>query len=229
MINQISFLDLFKKHRINSFDLLYIDTEGYDCHLVNNFLDIEICNKIINLMNNSEQIETNINVGNNVECFHVKYNLNEYIIKELNKKIYHILNIFSQFLNIRIIGSSDLLLRKVFGETILHMDGACIDITRHPYTNIELKSVRVLTLVGMLNDNYEGGIYNFPNQEISIKLKAGSIILFPPYWTHPHSVSKIITKTNELNYRYIYSCWALDDFLIIKKTDENINNIIILK
>ena len=39
MINQISFLDLFKKHGVNSFDLLYIDTEGYDCHLVNNFLD----------------------------------------------------------------------------------------------------------------------------------------------------------------------------------------------
>jgi len=39
MINQISFLDLFKKHKINSFDLLYIDTEGYDCNLVNNFLE----------------------------------------------------------------------------------------------------------------------------------------------------------------------------------------------
>jgi FkbM family methyltransferase len=38
IINQISFLDLFKKHKINSFDLLYIDTEGYDCNLVNNFL-----------------------------------------------------------------------------------------------------------------------------------------------------------------------------------------------
>jgi FkbM family methyltransferase len=39
IINQISFLDLFNKYGINSFDLLYIDTEGYDCHLVNNFLD----------------------------------------------------------------------------------------------------------------------------------------------------------------------------------------------
>jgi FkbM family methyltransferase len=39
IINQISFLDLFKKYKINSFDLLYIDTEGYDCNLVNNFLE----------------------------------------------------------------------------------------------------------------------------------------------------------------------------------------------
>ena len=39
IINQISFFDLFKKHGINNFDLLYIDTEGYDCNLVNNFLE----------------------------------------------------------------------------------------------------------------------------------------------------------------------------------------------
>jgi FkbM family methyltransferase len=38
-VNQITFLDLFKKYKINNFDLLYIDTEGYDCNLVNNFLE----------------------------------------------------------------------------------------------------------------------------------------------------------------------------------------------
>ena len=38
IINQITFLDLFKKHGIGNFDLLYIDTEGYDCNLVINFL-----------------------------------------------------------------------------------------------------------------------------------------------------------------------------------------------
>ena len=47
IVNQISFLDLFKKYRINSFDLLYIDTEGYDCNLVNNFLEKIIIRPII--------------------------------------------------------------------------------------------------------------------------------------------------------------------------------------
>ena len=37
-VNQISFLNLFKKYKIKNFDLLYIDTEGYDCHIVNNFI-----------------------------------------------------------------------------------------------------------------------------------------------------------------------------------------------
>ena len=38
-VNQITFLDLFKKYQITNFDLLYIDAEGYDCNLVNNFLE----------------------------------------------------------------------------------------------------------------------------------------------------------------------------------------------
>ena len=37
-VNQISLFDLLKKYKIKNFDLLYIDTEGYDCHIVNNFI-----------------------------------------------------------------------------------------------------------------------------------------------------------------------------------------------
>jgi FkbM family methyltransferase len=36
-VNQISFDELLRKHKIISFDLLLIDTEGYDCHIVNDF------------------------------------------------------------------------------------------------------------------------------------------------------------------------------------------------
>ena len=36
-VNQISFDELLRKYNINSFDLLLIDTEGYDCHIVNDF------------------------------------------------------------------------------------------------------------------------------------------------------------------------------------------------
>jgi FkbM family methyltransferase len=38
IVNQISLFDLFKKYKIKNFDLLYMDTEGYDCHIVNNFI-----------------------------------------------------------------------------------------------------------------------------------------------------------------------------------------------
>jgi FkbM family methyltransferase len=36
-VNQISFDELLKKYSINNFDLLLIDTEGYDCHIVHDF------------------------------------------------------------------------------------------------------------------------------------------------------------------------------------------------
>ena len=36
-VSQISFEELLKKYNINKFDLLVIDTEGYDCYIVNEF------------------------------------------------------------------------------------------------------------------------------------------------------------------------------------------------
>jgi FkbM family methyltransferase len=36
-VNQISFDNLLKKHNISSFEILVIDTEGYDCNIVNDF------------------------------------------------------------------------------------------------------------------------------------------------------------------------------------------------
>jgi FkbM family methyltransferase len=36
-VNQISFDELLNKHNIRIFDLLAIDTEGYDCNIVNDF------------------------------------------------------------------------------------------------------------------------------------------------------------------------------------------------
>ena len=80
MINQISFLDLFKKHKINSFDLLYIDTEGYDCNLVNNFLEkIKIRPIIIFEWNHAPNIKLipclNSLISNSYFLLPIKYDL----------------------------------------------------------------------------------------------------------------------------------------------------------
>jgi hypothetical protein len=210
---------------INNFEIIEYNSNIF---VIKNFLDKDFCNKIINLMDDSNYFKPNM-YKNNVECFEVIYNDNEYIINLLNDKILDIFKIFSELLNITITDVTRIQLRKVFGETRLHTDSAVIDETKHPYNNTILKTVRALTLVGVLNDNYEGGIYNFPKQEFSIKLETGSIILFPPYWTHPHSVSKITIKSNESKYRYIFSCWAMDDFLVNRKEDIDIKNIILIK
>jgi FkbM family methyltransferase len=80
MINQISFFDLFKKHGIHNFDLLYIDTEGYDCNLVNNFLEkIQIRPIIIfewiHAPNLNLKISLNMLIANNYFLLPVKHDL----------------------------------------------------------------------------------------------------------------------------------------------------------
>jgi FkbM family methyltransferase len=64
-VNQIGFNELLKKYSIEKFDLLAIDTESYDCHIVNNFfLKIEKIRPIVifewsNTLNNL--LETTLN------------------------------------------------------------------------------------------------------------------------------------------------------------------------
>mgnify|MGYP003968137707 CR=1 FL=1 len=64
----------------------------------------------------------------------------------------------------------------------------------------------ILTSIVMLNDDYEGGIFHFPNQKISVKLKKGQLIAFPPYWTHLHGVEAVINNT----YRYTINTWLFE-------------------
>ena len=82
MINSISIKELLNKHKIENFDLLFLDAEGYDGNIVNNFLDesllkpyiifefIHIDNEIFKiLINKLIQKKYNLfNIGENIIC-----------------------------------------------------------------------------------------------------------------------------------------------------------------
>jgi Rps23 Pro-64 3,4-dihydroxylase Tpa1-like proline 4-hydroxylase len=51
----------------------------------------------------------------------------------------------------------------------------------------------ILSIVLYLNDNYEGGELNFPNQDVCIKPSAGSLIAFPSVEPYFHESKKIIS------------------------------------
>jgi FkbM family methyltransferase len=74
-VNQIDFNELLTKYTINNFDLLLIDTEGYDCHIVNNFfLKIKNIRPIIifewsHIKNNQFEDTLNIIIKNNYSLF----------------------------------------------------------------------------------------------------------------------------------------------------------------
>jgi hypothetical protein len=94
-------------------------------------------------------------------------------------------------------------LRRIHGGTKRHVDGV------HSKTGGFTKLVRALSFIAVLNDDYDGGIFNFPAQNLKIKVKKGEVILFPPYWTHPHSV----TSVGEGQARYTINTWIMEDFI----------------
>ena len=107
--------------------------------------------------------------------------------------------------------NSNYLLRKVYGSTRLHIDN--ISEINNENNIVFLKDnkkyigdlfIRSASIIFALNDDYDGGIFNFPYYDIKIKLKKGSVIIFPPYWTHKHEVYTVENNT----YRYTLSTWS---------------------
>ena len=218
-------------HCINNFNITeYI---GNNIYIFNNVFDKDFCNNIIKLMDVSECKKKSFAEYNNVECFDIDKSNYNFIETNhlLNKRIEDIFNTVTLLTKyIKIFGASNFELRKVYGKTRLHADGTCPDIVKHPIHDFNIKTVRSLTMIGVFNDDFDGGVYHFPQQNINVKLKPGSVILFPPFWTHPHEVSEIKQIENGRKYRYTINCWALDDFVPSEESKRlpNINNILIL-
>lgn len=67
--------------------------------------------------------------------------------------------------------------------------------------NYDGHSNLAFSMVVYLNDKYEGGEINFPNHNITIKPKAGSVIMFPSHEPFLHQVLPIKNGN-----RYILTC-----------------------
>ena len=64
------------------------------------------------------------------------------------------------------------------------------------------KGIPVISVVGLLNDNFIGGEFIF-NDEHTIKLKQGDILLFPSNFIYKHRVDNI-----EEGVRYSFVSWG---------------------
>ena len=107
--------------------------------------------------------------------------------------------------------NSGYILRKIYGTTRLHADGLCkIQDSNITFIKENKKGdyymARNASIIFTLNDDYEGGEFCFPYYDISIKLKKGSIIIFPPYWTHRHKTNALKNDT----IRYTITTWSCE-------------------
>jgi predicted 2-oxoglutarate/Fe(II)-dependent dioxygenase YbiX len=61
---------------------------------------------------------------------------------------------------------------------------------------------RDVSIVGYLNDDFEGGETLFDRQNIKVKPQAGSVLVFPAYYTHPHQALPVIRGR-----KYAFTSW----------------------
>jgi hypothetical protein len=135
-------------------------------------------------------------------------------IKYVNEKITEAMNVMQQIMssvNKKIqFDNTGYTLRKIYGPTRCHCDGVSetyeknVNFIKNNHVG-DYKMIRNTSIIFALNDDHEGGIVNFPYHNVSMKLKKGSVLIFPPYWTHPHEVSELKNNT----FRYTINTWSV--------------------
>ena len=73
----------------------------------------------------------------------------------------------------------------------------------HDMFDGQRKGIPTLTILGLLNDDYEGGEFLMFDEEKEIKFKAGDIMIFPSVFLYPHAVLPI-TKGK----RFSFASWV---------------------
>ena len=95
-------------------------------------------------------------------------------------------------------GYSELRFNKYDENTLMKLH--CDHI--HSMFDGQRKGIPALSLLGCLNDDYEGGELIFWD-DTEIKLKGGSLLIFPSNFMYPHEVKPVT-----IGSRYSYVSWA---------------------
>ena len=114
--------------------------------------------------------------------------LNEYIVKELNFPWYAGWS-----------GYSSIRYNRYQNNKL--MANHCDHI--HSLFDGERKGIPILSILGILNDDYKGGEFIMFDEDEEIKLKKGDIMVFPSNFLYPHTVKPVTEGT-----RYSFVSWA---------------------
>ena len=171
----------------------------------------KLCDDTIQFLEKTIENEPNIiqtEKWENCRNVNAKYIISEYIEKN-NPNLFHRINmcyrkIISELINMKYsisqIGyhNNTFTVRKIYGPTREHADGL--------YNNNESKhGVRYASCIINLNNDYNGGEFIFKEQNFKYKMKKNDIIIFPPYYSHPHLTLPLEDRT----YRYTINTWFL--------------------
>ena len=195
------------KKKIDNYEVL--EYKGTNIYVIENILDGLTCEEFITFIEKLDLKDTSEEPDKLLKCKYLNllndnpmHSINDFKIYCIFNKIFEIMTKCNPY--IKITGDTYYILRKIYGETQLHTDEV-----RANYTNYFFNQTRCLAAIIALNDNFEGGVFKFPHQNIEHKMKKGSVILFPPFWTHPHQ----ITTVGENKYRYTITTWGTENII----------------
>lgn len=72
----------------------------------------------------------------------------------------------------------------------------------HDVFDGERKGIPIISILGVLNDNYKGGEF-IMFDDYNIKLKTGDLLLFPSVFLYPHKVEPVLEGE-----RYSFVSWS---------------------
>tara|TARA_B100001142_G_C14224093_1_gene612749 strand:- start:346 stop:930 length:585 start_codon:yes stop_codon:yes gene_type:complete len=148
--------------------------------------------------------KANYGVNENVICNYLSFtDTSDEILSKIKIIFETIIKAMNNHPNVlaRPLGIENGSLRKITDKTRMHTD----HIIPGKQDKFHKDSVRMYSIIIALNDDYEGGELHFPQQDVTVKLKRGQAILFPPYWTHPHGTNFLQNST----CRYTINTWAI--------------------
>lgn len=177
-----------------------LTTNGITLLHDDNILNPRLCDAIRNYIDKQDQLDsTSIQQDSHVQCLEKQVFKKDPFYPEITEVFLRLRTFIKSFLDLKVMGNSGYTLRKIHSTTRLHADGTTDDIY-----------VRILSCIVALNSDYGGGEITFPKQDFKTVMEKGDIILFPPYWTHPHMVFPPHRGTN----RYTINTWLYDGSLM---------------
>jgi Rps23 Pro-64 3,4-dihydroxylase Tpa1-like proline 4-hydroxylase len=157
--------------------------------VINDFLSLEECKMIIDSLNSKEYVEHDLQIDDkNNPTIKRKSYMGLDVAGIQQQKVQKILE---DSYDVKVIPGSAHVAKWEPGQKLeLHVD----DLGRTSYNHMA-------SLI-YLNDDYEGGEIEFPTHNVSLKLSAGSLIMFPGNEHYPHEVKPILS-----GYRYTMPLW----------------------
>tara|TARA_B000000477_G_scaffold49079_1_gene41440 strand:- start:1312 stop:1896 length:585 start_codon:yes stop_codon:yes gene_type:complete len=187
-------LSLSQKERLDD----YSNRRSNNIYVLSNLFSEDICTKIVDAINKDTGEKLLPRSGQNVHAYEKQLFMNHPFGDVIFSKLDELSRYLGKRYHLSFAPNSikePVCLRKIYGPTKLHEDGLKAG-PDHPES-------RIVSVIIALNSDYDGGEIVFPCQNFKTKLEQGDVIIFPPFWTHPHYTESLNNNT----FRYTINTW----------------------